>query len=127
MKKLFPWLLVGGLLALASCLADKAKLPEPTPGPAVCDTVGLTYTVDIKPILDRSCATPGCHDAASAASPADNPLYDYATARASSLAGRVVCSIERTGNCSPMPRRQAPLPACEVAKIRAWVAAGCPE
>lgn len=125
MKKFFPWLLVGGVLALASCLADKAPLPAPAP--PLCDTVGLTYRTDIKPILDRSCATPGCHDAASATVPADNPLYDFATARATSLAGRVVCSIERTGNCSPMPRRQPALPACEVAKIRAWVAAGCPE
>ena len=42
---------------LASCAAD--QLPEPVEMP--CDIGVVTYTADIEPIIQQSCAYSGCH------------------------------------------------------------------
>jgi len=42
---------------IGSCTTD--SLPEPTPTP--CDNVMPTYTTDIRPIIEESCAYSGCH------------------------------------------------------------------
>ncbi|HFC00011.1 MAG TPA: hypothetical protein ENJ53_04320 [Phaeodactylibacter sp.] len=41
-----------------SCTND--HLPEPTPNP-LCDSISITYDGLIKPIIDASCASTGCH------------------------------------------------------------------
>lgn len=40
------------------CTQD--KLPEPVP-PGFCDTTITSYNLNIKPIIDNSCAYSGCH------------------------------------------------------------------
>jgi len=50
--------LVGLFTLSTACNTD--KLPEPEP-PELCDTLIVSYNLQIKDIIDRNCATPGCH------------------------------------------------------------------
>ncbi len=62
---LFSSLLFIGLLSWSTaCTSD--KLPEPEP-PAFCDTLQVSYNLQVKQIIDTNCATPGCHRAGSIA------------------------------------------------------------
>ncbi len=45
------------VLAAAACTSD--QLPEPTA--AECGDITPTYTQDIRPIIEASCAYSGCH------------------------------------------------------------------
>lgn len=49
------------VLVLSNCDKKVGKRPGTTPPPPVgfCDTI--TFAKHIKPIIDASCATPGCH------------------------------------------------------------------
>ena len=48
----------GILLVEIACTTD--KLPEPEP-PAFCDTLQVSYNLQVKDIIDTNCAIPGCH------------------------------------------------------------------
>ncbi len=50
--------LIGLFSLFTSCTSD--KLPEPEP-PAFCDTLQVSYNLQVKQIIDTNCATPGCH------------------------------------------------------------------
>lgn len=69
MKKInfFTLLFIGGLLWIqtsqTSCTND--KLPEPISNP-VCDTLQVAYDLQVKTIIDASCAFVGCHSAGAA-------------------------------------------------------------
>lgn len=45
--------------SLTSCDNDKL---EPIPEPEFCDTIVVSYQLNIKPIVDTYCAYSGCHD-----------------------------------------------------------------
>jgi len=57
-------LLIGLFFIPTSCTTD--KLPEPEP-PAFCDTLVVSYNLQVKQIIDTNCATPGCHRSGSIA------------------------------------------------------------
>ena len=69
MKKInfFTLLFIGGLLWIqtsqTSCTND--KLPEPMNNP-ICDTLQVAYDLQVKTIIDASCAFVGCHSAGAA-------------------------------------------------------------
>lgn len=46
------------MLFPTACTTD--KLPEPEP-PELCDTLKVSYNLQIKDIIDTNCAIPGCH------------------------------------------------------------------
>jgi len=55
-----------------ACTSD--KLPEPEP-PAFCDTIKVSYNLQIKDIIDTNCAIAGCHRAGTRA-PGDYTSYN---------------------------------------------------
>ena len=57
-------LLIGVFLLPTACTTD--KLPEPEP-PAFCDTLQVSYNLQVKQIIDTNCAFTGCHVAGSRA------------------------------------------------------------
>jgi hypothetical protein len=59
-KKWTGWLMAGScmLICMQSCTAD--ELPEPAPT-ADCGQLEVTYDLNIKELIDRSCAYSGCH------------------------------------------------------------------
>lgn len=92
-----------------------------------CTGITATYNTTVKPILASSCAFTGCHDATSKASGYD--LSSYATAKAAGLGGKLLCSIEQTGNCKKMPLdpttgNSSKLDATFIKVISCWIDGG---
>lgn len=78
---------------------------------------GLTYTTDIKPILQAKCQFDGCH-------PNNGDWFTYSTAKANASAIKT-----RTGNGS-MPKSPQPggaLSADQIKMIACWVDDGAPQ
>lgn len=135
MKKIFPGIFFFSLL-LSSCYYDNLEdlypknpldslLPENT-----CDTtIAISYSKDIKPILDQRCGTNSCH------APGGLDLSTYAalssfTAKqpdGSSVLYSVV-SWDGKASGSQMPKGSvSKIDDCSIAKIRLWIKAGAPD
>lgn len=85
-----------------------------------CVTDNVTYNATVKPILQKYCT--GCH---SGSAPSGNISYaTYNATQATALSGALVGSVERTAGYSPMPQNAGKIPACDVEKLRQWVALG---
>lgn len=54
----FLFIFTGLVIFPMACTTD--KLPEPEP-PQLCDTLQVSYNLQVKDIIDTNCATPGCH------------------------------------------------------------------
>lgn len=91
------------------------------------DCTGLipTYTADIKPILDASCAKSGCHDAATAQEGVN--LSTFASASAVSQEARFLGVIQHKNGYPKMPDDGQQLPASQVELLTCWVQAGSPQ
>jgi len=88
-----------------------------------CDTVNITYSGTIWPIIQDNCT--GCHTGASAGSGIQ--LVDHATiAAAAGPNGRLFGSITHASGYQQMPKYGAMLPDCYIIQIRKWIAAGTP-
>lgn len=108
----------GSILLLTSC--DKEE-------PDMFDCAGTTptYTADIKPILDASCAKSGCHDAVTVQNGVD--LSSYATARVISQQERFLGVIQHKDGFPPMPFDGPKLPDNQVRLLTCWVQNGSPQ
>ncbi len=84
-----------------------------------------TYTADIKPILDGSCAISGCHNASSAQN--GIVLSAYASAAAESLNDRFLGSIQHKKGYIAMPKDAAQLSQSDIELLTCWVQNGSPE
>lgn len=121
------------IVLFASCYNDKEDQLYPSPttgGPGGgsgggCDTMGMTYTTNIKPIFDQSCALAGCHDASTKSSGWD--LSSYSGAAATANGGRLLGSIMHQSGFSTMPKGMNKLDDCKISQIKAWVNAGAPQ
>ncbi|MFT4665845.1 MAG: hypothetical protein ACI8YQ_002793 [Polaribacter sp.] len=123
MKKLLSLLFLASALLIVSCGKDDSDDEEP----AGCVTTGLTYSADIKEILDTSCATTSCHSETEAM--LQGSMHDYASAKAFVDVGRVEGAIKHEDGFEAMPRPTGSdkLNSCTIDKITAWIADGAPE
>ncbi len=92
---------------------------------AKCSAIEPTYTVDIKPILDNSCALSGCHDMASAEK--GIVLSTYALAAGESKNDRFLGSIQHKRGYKMMPEEAPQLSNDKVQLLTCWVQSGSPE
>ena len=90
-----------------------------------CSGFSPTYTADIKPILDASCAKSGCHDAATAKKGIN--LSDYAHARDISQEDRFLGAIQHKKGYDKMPDDAPQLPESQVQLLTCWVQNGSPQ
>ncbi len=115
--KLVFW--IGLVFLAASCTSKNEGDIEP-PNNA-CVTVGLRYSIDIKPIVDVSCANANCH------SPAGGQLPFYDTRVG--LINNEQKIRERInlpdGSPSKMPLGGS-LSDCNIEKLEAWFDDGAP-
>ena len=93
--------------------------------PDECSGLSPTYTADIKPILDASCAKSGCHDAITAQNGVN--LSNYTTASAISQQERFLAVIEHRAGFPQMPFDGPKLPDNQIQLLKCWVADGSPE
>jgi hypothetical protein len=109
-----------------ACTTD--SLPEPAVGE--CDNIEPTYTQDIRPIIENSCAYSGCHLDGS-----DGNFQSFAGLRPYLEDGsfRIRVISERADGIRGMPPNYAPdgrpqdLTTEELELITCWLAAGFPE
>jgi mono/diheme cytochrome c family protein len=87
-----------------------------------CDTLNLSFSADIQPILDNSCT--GCHSGAAPSGEVN--LGTYAGVKAVADDTRLLGSIDHLPGYSRMPQGGNKLSACNIAKISAWINAGAP-
>jgi len=109
----------------SSCYYDNN---EELYGTIICDTVDMSYTADILPILENSCLT--CHSATSAGvlgggnnlEGFDN-LSNYIVP-GDALNSTFYASVEWISGTSFMPVGGEKLSSCDIAKIKSWINMG---
>lgn len=87
-------------------------------------TSALTYTKDVKPIIDEYCGTK-CHSATKKASGID--LSNYAGVRHESVDGDLLGAIQHGEGYRPMPKNGEKLSDETIQMISAWVLSGAKE
>lgn len=91
-----------------------------------CTGYAPTYTIDVKPILNRSCAVSGCHNSGSKKSGLD--YSGYAAARAgASESDEFLGSIQHKNGYQAMPRQRPMLSEAEIRTLSCWIRNGMPE
>lgn len=113
------WLSMGILWMMQfSCYKDNKEDMYPNVN---CKTTGISWASDIQPIINRSCATAGCHDASTAASGYDFSTYSGVKVIADN--GRLV-AVTSSGS---MPKGAPKLDKCYLDQIKLWVDDGAAE
>src|SRR6187402_947793 len=115
MKKLLSLLftVIVVLYNFTSCKNDSAALLYP---PDACDSVNVTYSGTILPILRDNCYR--CHAGSQTVAPFH--LDAYADASLVALSGHMVGALTHSPGFSPMPKNAAQLSDCTIGKIRKW-------
>lgn len=91
-------------------------------GTSGCDTVNVTFTAAVRPVLQNNCVA--CH---SGAFPSGGIILStYAGVKAVADNGKLVGAIAHQSGFIPMPQGGARLPDCQISQIRAWVNKGAP-
>ena len=104
-------------ISIESCYYDKKdELYSST-----CNTAGMTYNKDILSLVNSSCA--GCHSGNSPS--AGIALSTYAEVKDCVVNGKFLGSVKQDGTASAMPKG-GKLSSCNISKLEAWKAAGCP-
>ena len=112
------------VIFLWGCVYHKS---DDYPAPAVCDTITVRYSVEIKAILDEHC-TP-CHEEGNIISGIN--LYNHSVISALALDGKftygtLLSAVMHEGGAPEMPDGGPKLQDCEINKIAAWVHDGAP-
>jgi hypothetical protein len=116
MKTLFACLLIVFAI-LPGCYYDSKENLYPVLDSACTDTVNVTYSSSITPILNNYCVS--CH---SGSNPGGNiNLQDYNTVKALVDNGQLLSSINHTGSVVPMPLNGGKLDNCKIAVFEKWI------
>ena len=110
---------VFGLLVLfVACKKDAVDTID-------CGGINPTYSADIKPILDASCAKSGCHDAITQEN--GRNFSTYAGALAASQTPEFLGAIQHKSGFVPMPKDGPKLPDNQVELLTCWAQNGSPQ
>jgi hypothetical protein len=123
--KSIPLLTTGIGLFLANCRFDKESEKYPL---LPCDTVAVSYSQKVVPILSEYCYT--CHAAAVAQTAGAGIVLDSYTELTNFLntfENIFRESITHTGSASPMPKGSQKLDACAINTLLAWIRQGKPD
>ena len=109
--------LITGTLAFFSCKKEAVTYD--------CTSTAPTYTKDIKPIMDASCASSGCH---SAQNPAEGiNLSSYTGTKGAAAKDDFLASIQQTGSAKAMPKGGSKLSDDKIKLIYCWIQNGTPQ
>lgn len=87
-----------------------------------CDTIDVTFSEDIFPIIDLNCQ--GCHSGSSPSG--DLELLDYMDISAIAMNGSLYSSVTGNDGYELMPYNGDPLFQCDIDKIEIWINEGAP-
>lgn len=116
----FYTMMVVHFVMVSACEYNNAEDLYPV---QMCDTVSVTYSATIAPIIMQNCFD--CHGGNAEIS--GIPLEGYANLKNMVDAQRLVGAIRHQSGFSFMPKDRPALPECEILKIEKWVAAGAPD
>lgn len=110
-------LLLSTALLLGGCYYDNEEELYPS---TFCDVANVTWSGTIKPIVDATCATPGCH-VAGGTGPGDFTTYAGVKAKVDDGSFRNQVLVSQA-----MPPT-GPLNDCSLQQINVWLNADAPE
>jgi hypothetical protein len=97
-------------LGLISCTAGKQAT-----------STALTYTANVKPIIDANCAST-CHNAGRPAAGID--LTTYEKVKEQSLNGKLIGAIQHADGAKPMPKKAPKMDETSIQTIVSWANSG---
>ncbi len=106
------------ILVLNACFYDSEEYLYPNP--PVCDTLNVSYSLEIAPILQNRCYT--CHGNNNTVSVYEFEGYQDLISFIEK--GRILGAIKREGGYLIMPQGADKMPDCEISKIEAWINQG---
>lgn len=106
--------------SLNSCYYDSEEDLYPNTD---CVTTNVTYSGVVAGIIQSKCYA--CHDAAN--NLGNITLEGYTNLKKYVDSGQLLGAIKHEPGYSPMPQNLGQLPACDIAKIEAWIVDGAPE
>ena len=111
------------LAFLAGCYYDTRENLYPSLDNSCNDTIDVTYSSKIVPILNSYCIS--CH---SGSNPSGNiNLTSYASVKAQvDNNNKLLSSIKQDGKASAMPKGGGKLDDCMIATFTKWINAGAP-
>ncbi len=120
------WHLVGVLLVLgiglSRCVSDD-PIATPEDSSALCDTMTVRFSAEIRDVLRRHCWE--CHASSIATAGVILDTYNGVNARVTS--GQLLSAVRQDNRLArPMPNARPRIPLCDLRKIEIWVAAGAP-
>lgn len=114
---------VGLNLLLSGCAYHVEEELYPTQND--CDTVAVSYSMQIVPILESVCYT--CHTVDTGILIGGGNIFDsHAGILPYADSGTLVCVVEFAAGCSAMPPSGEQLSSCNLALINSWVNNGAP-
>jgi hypothetical protein len=122
MKRILLTLAVISAISVASCYYDS----EESLYPAItgCDTVNISYTRSVYPVLDNNCL--GCHSSkVSKDKGGDINLEGYSNVVLYKDA--ILGSIRHENGAKPMPKNADKLSDCLIRQVEKWNEAGAPD
>ena len=109
-------------IIIVACYYDNEETLYPETD--VCDTIEISYSSDIVPILSTNCYT--CHSNINAPDFGSNiSLEDYADV--SNRSFDILGAISHEDPYTPMPKDRIKLDDCLINKFEAWVNQGSPD
>ncbi len=105
------------ITSITSCYNDKEEILYPQ---TVCDTVNVTFSRSVVPILSSNCTS--CHGGNTPS--AGIKLDTYADVKIQVTNGRLWGAVSQVVNYSPMPKNASKMSTCNLAKIKKWLDAG---
>ncbi|HRF77120.1 MAG TPA: hypothetical protein PLB46_11145 [Chitinophagales bacterium] len=110
LNKITPISVVLLIIGFVSCTAGKQAT-----------STALTYTTNVKPIIDANCATT-CHNAGRPAGGID--LTTYEKVKEQSLNGKLISAIQHADGAKPMPKKAPKMDDVTIQTIVNWANSG---
>jgi uncharacterized membrane protein len=107
------------IVAINACSKENEQALQPKENGS-CDTSNISYSVDVKPVLQKECYA--CHSTSIASG--GIVLDNYNGVKAASSAGRLAGAVSHAAGYVPMPLGQARISDCSVNTIKAWINRG---
>lgn len=108
------------VIVITSCTRENEEDLKPAIGQPICDTLNVTFTKDVLPIITLNCYI--CHGNGSMI--AGINLQGYTRIKRQVDNNLLLNVIKHSPGYAQMPSGQAKLAQCDIDKIEAWVKRG---
>ena len=121
MKSIWNWFFFRGQL-ISDWITQGALDLDCQPDTTTCDTIDVSYTQQIVPVLTNTCT--GCH---SGSAPSGGiALTTHTEVQTVALNGRLYGAIAWLNGFQKMPQGGDQLPDCTIDQFKSWIDAGAP-